>query len=358
MIFSDEEERIENTKILKMLSLKRPSAAVVESSSKSKAQLKIVDFEKEMEAELDRRAFVVENEGGMEHQRSLSRSSSSSSLNSLPRTSKSSSDPKPCSSGSSLKQPSSASDENNTSVSKKSVKFLEPAGPSSSSSSSTANPTEEEGKKPAAVGDEFYDKVYFDSDGSDGEDDVTKNRKTSKRKFMSNDDLFYDPNSDAEDQAWIDRQRRKQYCKQLPKNAKKVNASAETSSKGESSKTPANDPPLPTSDAVLNCPACFSVLSLDCQRHEFYVGQYRAMFVLNCKIDRSEVLKVPLKGNNKGRGRKNKNGNRSQSEVLENLSNDPGDTFFPVKCTICNTQVAMYDREEIFHFFNCLASNP
>ena len=29
------------------------------------------------------------------------------------------------------------------------------------------------------------------------------------------------------------------------------------------------------SDAVLNCPACFTVVCLDCQRHELYKTQYR-----------------------------------------------------------------------------------
>ena len=50
--------------------------------------------------------------------------------------------------------------------------------------------------------------------------------------------------------------------------------------------------PLPNSDAVLNCPACFIVLCLDCQRHETYDTQYRAMFVTNCTVDHSKQLKV------------------------------------------------------------------
>ena len=37
-------------------------------------------------------------------------------------------------------------------------------------------------------------------------------------------------------------------------------------------------------DAVLNCPCCFVVLCIDCQRHEKYTDQYRAMFVSNCKM--------------------------------------------------------------------------
>ncbi|KAG8374874.1 hypothetical protein BUALT_Bualt10G0040900 [Buddleja alternifolia] len=44
-----------------------------------------------------------------------------------------------------------------------------------------------------------------------------------------------------------------------------------------------------TSDAVLSCPACFTTLCLDCQRHEKYVSQYRAIFVVNCRIKVEEA---------------------------------------------------------------------
>ncbi|WVY94564.1 hypothetical protein V8G54_033652 [Vigna mungo] len=45
------------------------------------------------------------------------------------------------------------------------------------------------------------------------------------------------------------------------------------------------------SDAVLSCPACFTTLCLECQRHEKYLTQYRAVFVANCKIGNDKVLK-------------------------------------------------------------------
>lgn len=79
------------------------------------------------------------------------------------------------------------------------------------------------------------------------------------------------------------------------------------------------------SDAVLSCPACFTNVCFDCQRHEVYKTQYRAMFVQNCRVGA-----VPP-------------------------SSPPG-TEAPVFCTDCNTQVGVMDSEEVYHFFNVLPS--
>ncbi len=54
-MYSDEEERMENDRILKMLSLKS-----VETPKMSKSTQKMLDFEAEMESELDRRATLIE----------------------------------------------------------------------------------------------------------------------------------------------------------------------------------------------------------------------------------------------------------------------------------------------------------
>merc|ERR1712126_533791 len=45
------------------------------------------------------------------------------------------------------------------------------------------------------------------------------------------------------------------------------------------------------SDAILNCPACMSTVCVDCQRHDLYKNQYRAMFVLNCNIVENQLLR-------------------------------------------------------------------
>ena len=146
-------------------------------------------------------------------------------------------------------------------------------------------------------------------------------RKKNSEEDKINDDLFYDPNMDDEDQKWADNFRRQYVPKGFPGTKEK---------------------PLPNSDAVLNCPACFILLCLDCQRHSQYEHQYRAMFVMNCEVDYSQHLKYPKAKNKRKRGKKNKN----EPMVDEN------DMFNPVKCNRCSTQVAVYDKDEVYHFFN------
>jgi len=173
---------------------------------------------------------------------------------------------------------------------------------------------------------EKYDDIYFDSDDeSDG-----KESKKEKQKFKTDDDLLYDPNMDDEDQKWMDDLRR---TYQSP-----------GSSSGLRNNKTSKLKPLPNSDAVLNCPACFVVVCLDCQRHEIYKTQYRAMFVMNCSVVTDEIMKVPVKINKK----KNK-----KSKMVTH----PGDEFHPVRCDQCKTEIAMYDKDEIYHFFNVVASH-
>ena len=159
-------------------------------------------------------------------------------------------------------------------------------------------------------------------------DDWDKKKTNSAEEDKINDELFYDPNMDDEDQKWADNFRRQYVPKGFPGTKEK---------------------PLPNSDAVLNCPACFILLCLDCQRHSQYEHQYRAMFVMNCEVDHSQHLKYPKdkKKYRKGKGKKNKN----EPMVDEN------DTFNPVKCNRCSTQVAVYDKDEIYHFFNVISSH-
>lgn len=75
----------------------------------------------------------------------------------------------------------------------------------------TANTGEEE-----CVG--YYDDVYFSSgssvaeeDGEDGEGESReggrKKKKKTKHRVLTNDELFYDPNMDEDDQKWVNRQR-------------------------------------------------------------------------------------------------------------------------------------------------------
>lgn len=81
-------------------------------------------------------------------------------------------------------------------------------------------------------------------------------------------------------------------------------------------------------------------------RHELYQSQYRAMFVLNCKVLKDEVLRYKPK-------------QKRQRKKGQDPSKDcPSNKFNPVRCNVCNTEVAVYDKDDVFHFFNALASNP
>ncbi|XP_020263604.1 E2F-associated phosphoprotein isoform X2 [Asparagus officinalis] len=118
---------------------------------------------------------------------------------------------------------------------------------------------------------------------------------------------FYDPNLDEKDELWVHKQR-----------------------KGR------------TSDAVLSCPACFTTLCLDCQRHEKYVNQYRAMFVTNCSIRRDQILRQPKQKPRMSRRRVD-----AEKDVV----------FYPVCCSVCATEVGVFDEDEIYHFFDVIPSN-
>lgn len=78
-------------------------------------------------------------------------------------------------------------------------------------------------------------------------------------------------------------------------------------------------------------------------RHEKYVTQYRAIFVINCKIDSDQVLKQngpkPIKGKSR----------REASSV-------GGETLKKVSCSACSTEVGVVDEDEVYHFFNALPS--
>ena len=101
-----------------------------------------------------------------------------------------------------------------------------------------------------------------------------------------------------------------------------------------------------------------SPLSLSPCRHANYSNQFRAMFVMNCRINREEVLRhVPrlTKRERQKRWRKGKR-RRGEGGSGEGEGEVETEVYNPVHCAECNTEVAVYDKEEIFHFYNVLAS--
>ncbi|NWR60220.1 EAPP protein, partial [Bucorvus abyssinicus] len=212
------------------------------------------------------------------------------------------------------------------------------------------------GQTGPATTSKYYDDVYFDSDSEDedqiprwlrrgerrtspqqhslSDPDAQRNRKHQQRRILSNDELLYDPEEDSRDQEWVDSQRRGY------RNQRRV--------------TLQQTKPLavPNSDAVLNCPACMTTLCLDCQRHESYKTQYRAMFVMNCTVNKEEVLKYRKKVKNRRKKMKH-----SKETPPEQSNQAEEEVYHPVLCTECSTEVAVMDKDEVFHFFNVLASH-
>lgn len=189
----------------------------------------------------------------------------------------------------------------------------------------------------------YYDSIYFDSDSEDEDTEVAPETKTKRkhqqRRIPTNDELFYDPEEDKRDQEWIDKKRREYHNLRSTRSQQQVQL-----------------PAMPSSDAVLNCPACMTTLCFDCQRHESYRTQYRAMFVMNCTVVKDEILKYkgPL---NKMTKRRNKKIKQSSESMAGQEKQEEEEIYHPVKCTECSTEVAVLDKDEVFHFFNVLASH-
>ncbi|XP_025725971.1 E2F-associated phosphoprotein isoform X2 [Callorhinus ursinus] len=147
----------------------------------------------------------------------------------------------------------------------------------------------------------YYDDIYFDSDSEDEDKtaQVTKKKKKNRHRIPTNDELLYDPEKDSRDQAWVDAQRR---------------------------------------------------------GHESYKTQYRAMFVMNCSVNKEEVLRYKIPENRKKR-RGHKKMRSNHEDAAEQAEAQVEEIYHPVMCTECSTEVAVYDKDEVFHFFNVLASH-
>ncbi|XP_070776711.1 E2F-associated phosphoprotein isoform X2 [Enoplosus armatus] len=202
---------------------------------------------------------------------------------------------------------------------------------------------------PGLPNSRMYDEVYFDSD-SEGEDTPSSStgRRRKQRTILTNDELLYDPDEDDRDQAWVDARRRRYHNRKRPAAV--------------SGPQPRQSQGLPSSDAVLNCPACMTTLCLDCQRHDKYRTQYRAMFVMNCMVKKDEVLRYKTQQERKQRNRKRRRGQKTETAADEAPEPTPAgmdadEVYHPVQCTECSTEVAVFDKDEVYHFFNILASH-
>ena len=83
------------------------------------------------------------------------------------------------------------------------------------------------------------------------------------------------------------------------------------------------------------------------------------MFVFNCEVDATQALRYRLKEPPKRRGRRGGGGGggRGEAEGRQSPAADAQELFNPVKCATCKTEVAVYDSDEVYHFFNVIASH-
>ncbi|KAG7466481.1 hypothetical protein MATL_G00165200 [Megalops atlanticus] len=190
----------------------------------------------------------------------------------------------------------------------------------------------------------LYDSIYFDTDSEDDDEKPGKSegQRWKQRRIPTNDELLYDPDEDDRDQAWVDAKR-----KEYRVSRKRLRGSASREGKPQA---------LPNSDAVLNCPACMTTLCLDCQRHEKYRTQYRAMFVMNCTVNREEALRYRTPADRKRMNQRKRMKGHQQTEPGF-VEAEPEETYHPVRCSECSTEVAVFDKDEVYHFFNILASH-
>lgn len=122
-------------------------------------------------------------------------------------------------------------------------------------------------------------------------------------------------------------------------------------------------------DAILSCPGCFTTLCIDCQRHERYQNQYRAMFVMNCTIDATQRLRQPRAGQS-GAGRLGEKafgaGSGAAGGAAAGGSGGTAgsagagefESFRPVACATCGAEVGVQDEDEVVHFFSVIPSQP
>lgn len=110
------------------------------------------------------------------------------------------------------------------------------------------------------------------------------------------------------------------------------------------------------SDAVLSCPACFTTLCIDCQQHELYAHQFRAMFVMNCAVDTSQPAQVPAaQGPRNTLGKRGRDRDSAQKRQQAGSEQD-AERLFAVACAECGVEVGVRDQEELYTFFHVIAT--
>jgi len=84
------------------------------------------------------------------------------------------------------------------------------------------------------------------------------------------------------------------------------------------------------------------------------------MFVSNCSVRMDEVLRydkpsAQKKTKHKSKHRRTEQAADTTTETAADAVSDD-DVYHPVVCSVCTSEVGVYDKDEVYHFFNVLAS--
>jgi hypothetical protein len=206
-------------------------------------------------------------------------------------------------------------------------------------------------------------------------EDVTVHRDGEEQHLLQFDpsnpahaDELYDRNLDEEDEAYVYRHMRGGIVETVTFRTKSESSDPNAAS-SEATTTQTRKVLKPRySDAVLSCPCCFNIVCMDCQRHQRYPNQFRAMFVMGITVDwqskliydevRQVLVPKPPQPTNEVPSDTLPVLNDSGEPVNNHMNHYVKGEYFPVLCQNCGTQVASLDMvEEIYHFHGCLESS-
>ena len=84
------------------------------------------------------------------------------------------------------------------------------------------------------------------------------------------------------------------------------------------------------------------------------------MFVMNCVVRTEQVLRFPIAAeplSKKKAKQRQRQQHNAEEESQPTTTASAEELFNPVICSECKTEVGVYDENEIYHFFNVLASH-
>jgi len=227
-----------------------------------------------------------------------------------------------------------------------------------------------------------------DNESSDDDDDLAlpPTARAYAAAVPEDNDLLFNEQADEEDEAYVYK-----HLRSGVEEAVTVVRRTRTSNLSEPPQQQQTVKMLKprNSDAVLSCPCCFTIVCMDCQQHERYENQYRAMFVQNIAVRWDLTLQYDSQARMlvattaeaaaaaAAGASSDSHSSGTHGETKEGLTDNTGTTttkvddeeedgqaetqtvYYTVCCANCQTQVAVLDMtEEVYHFSNCLVSSP